>query len=136
MIKTFIVEGKIKGKERPRMNTKSGNIFTPNKTKGYESWVMSCYRYSSGGEMLTGDITAIIEAFYKIPASVKSEVKREQMRRGIINPAITPDVDNIAKIILDALNGIAYADDKQVIDLRVIKRYADEPFVKIILMGD
>lgn len=136
MIKTFIVEGQVKGKARARANTKTGHMYTPKGTQNYEAWVKSCYVHRSGGEMLQGDITALIEAYYKIPASIKSKTKREQMRRGIINPTIKPDTDNVAKIILDALNGIAYEDDKQIIDLRVIKRYADEPFVKITLEGD
>lgn len=48
-----------------------------------------------------------------------------------IYPTIKPDTDNIAKIILDSLNGIAYKDDKQVIRLQVEKRYAEEPSVSV-----
>jgi len=48
-----------------------------------------------------------------------------------IYPTIKPDTDNIAKIILDSLNGIAYKDDKQVIRLSVEKRYAEEPSVSV-----
>ena len=44
---------------------------------------------------------------------------------------IKPDTDNIAKSILDSLNGIAYLDDKQVIKLVVEKYYAEVPSVSI-----
>ena len=48
-----------------------------------------------------------------------------------IYPTIKPDTDNIAKSILDSLNGIAYLDDKQVVDLRVRKQYSEVPGVSI-----
>lgn len=41
------------------------------------------------------------------------------------------DVDNLMKSVLDALNGICYLDDSQVIDLRGLKLFADKP--KIII---
>lgn len=48
-----------------------------------------------------------------------------------IYPTTKPDTDNIAKSILDSLNKIAYLDDKQVVDLRVRKRYAEVPSVSV-----
>jgi len=46
-------------------------------------------------------------------------------------PTIKPDTDNIAKSILDSLNGIAYKDDKQVVRLKVDKYYAEIPSVSV-----
>ena len=43
------------------------------------------------------------------------------------------DCDNLAKIILDSLNGIAYKDDAQVCELLVSKYYGDEPRVEVKL---
>lgn len=44
------------------------------------------------------------------------------------------DVDNLAKIVLDALEGIAYANDRQIVTLTTAKGYADGPgFVEITL---
>lgn len=39
-------------------------------------------------------------------------------------PTVKPDADNVSKIILDALNGVAYYDDNQVTDLAIYKQYA------------
>ena len=50
-----------------------------------------------------------------------------------INVTKKPDCDNIAKIILDSLNKIAYHDDSQVVDLHVNKRYAEMPYVYVEL---
>jgi Holliday junction resolvase RusA-like endonuclease len=44
-----------------------------------------------------------------------------------------PDVDNIAKSILDALNGTAYDDDKRVVALTIYKEYADIARVNVML---
>lgn len=50
-----------------------------------------------------------------------------------IYPTVKPDTDNIAKSILDALNGIAYNDDKQVVTLIVQKWYAEVPSVSVMI---
>lgn len=50
-----------------------------------------------------------------------------------IFPTVKPDTDNIAKSILDSLNGIAYLDDKQFVKLEVEKYYAQAPSVEIII---
>lgn len=56
------------------------------------------------------------------------------MRAGLIVPTVKPDTDNVAKIVLDALNGIAYHDDAQIVQLTVLKRYSTEPKVKVKLI--
>lgn len=39
---------------------------------------------------------------------------------------VMPDVDNVAKAVMDGMNGIAWLDDRQVVDLR-IRRLAGRP---------
>lgn len=53
------------------------------------------------------------------------------MRAGAERPITKPDWDNVGKIVSDALNGIAYRDDSQIVDARVVKRYSDNPMVKV-----
>lgn len=55
------------------------------------------------------------------------------MLAGIIRPTIKPDVDNIAKVILDSLNGLAYKDDKQIVFCAISKWYGENPRVEVIL---
>ena len=55
------------------------------------------------------------------------------MERGLIFPTKKPDTDNIAKAILDALNGLAYYDDAQVVNLEVQKRYSNEPRAEVFI---
>ena len=53
------------------------------------------------------------------------------MISGALLPAKKPDLDNVAKIVCDALNGVAYKDDAQVVKLTVHKRYSERPEVAV-----
>lgn len=119
-----VVEGKIKGKQRPRFNSRTGSAYTPKETISYENWVRYCYR-EQDGKHLTGAIRANITAYYKIPKSYTKK-RVQAIREGQEYPQKKPDSDNIAKIILDSLNKIAFDDDSQVIELTVLKRYTEE----------
>ncbi len=70
-----------------------------------------------------------IEFFFKIPKSW-SKVKKES----IPHHTSVPDVDNLIKGIKDALNGVAYNDDSQVISVFARKQYGDEDsiFVEVL----
>lgn len=120
----IIVEGKIKGKQRPRFNSRTGSAYTPKETISYENWVRFCYR-EQDGKHLTGAIRANITSYYKIPKSYTKK-RVQAIREGQEYPQKKPDSDNIAKIILDSLNSIAFDDDSQVIELTVLKRYTEE----------
>lgn len=55
----------------------------------------------------------------------------QQMLSGELLPTKKPDIDNITKCVLDALNGIAYHDDSQIVRLTVEKFYAQQPRVEV-----
>lgn len=116
-----IVTGKIRGKARPRICR--GHAFTPKDTVEYEKLVRECYKQQDG-RYLEGSIKALIIAYYKIPKSY-SKKRVQAIKEGLEKPTKKPDADNIGKIILDSLNGIAYKDDSQIVELRVIKRYTE-----------
>ena len=119
-----IVEGKIKGKARPRFNTKTGRTFTPADTLQYENWVRVCYK-EQNGRYFEGAVRATITVYYKVPKSY-SKKRVQAIREGLEHPQKKPDSDNVAKIILDSLNKIAYEDDSQVVELKVIKQWTEE----------
>lgn len=118
----IVIEGKIKGKARPRVY--NGHAFTPKDTVNYENWVKLCYQ-QQGGKLLQGSIRANIIAYYKIPKSY-SKKRVQAIREGKEYPQKKPDADNIAKIILDSINKIAFDDDSQVTELTVLKRWTEE----------
>lgn len=119
-----VIEGKIKGKARPRFNTNTGHAITPKDTLSYENWVKYCYK-EQDGRYIEGPIRAVITAYYKIPKSY-SKKRVQAIREGLEQPVKKPDADNIAKIILDSLNKIAFNDDAQIIELIVLKKYTEE----------
>ena len=119
-----VVEGKIKGKARPRFNTKTGRAFTPGDTITYENWIKCCYQ-EQDGKFIDGPVKARIYVYYKIPKSYTKK-RVQAIRDGLEMPLKKPDSDNIAKIVLDSLNKIAFDDDAQVVELTVIKRWTEE----------
>lgn len=122
----FEVLGEIVGKERPRVNMYTYRVYTPNKTKDYEFLVQQYFRMQYPKyETLKGRISINIIAYLKIPQST-SKTKVQEMLENKISPTKKPDVDNIAKSILDAMNGLAFEDDNQVSKISVEKRFALE----------
>jgi Holliday junction resolvase RusA-like endonuclease len=117
-----VVEGKIKGKARPRVVRK--HAFTPGDTVNYENWVKVNY-IQQDNRKLVGAIKANITAYYSIPDSYSTK-RVKAILEGNEYPCKKPDSDNIAKIILDSLNGIAYKDDNQVVELNISKKYTED----------
>lgn len=137
MIFTFEIVGEPQGKGRPRFSTRGGFVktYTPEKTASYENFVKVCYLNKYKGQKLDGEIIAEIIAYFSIPKSF-SKKKRVQAIEGKIMPTKKPDTDNIAKTILDSLNGIAFEDDKQVVALLVKKIYGEEAKVVVTLKNE
>lgn len=128
----FIVEGEPQGKERPRFSRKSGTVYTPAKTARYEKEIRQAY-IAAGGKMIpAGSYVAVtVDAYFKIPKSyIKG--KRLACEHNINRPDKKPDIDNVLKAVLDALNKVAYEDDKQVVEVRCRKYYSNSTgFLKI-----
>ncbi len=128
MIVRFTVPGEPKGKGRPRFTTtQSGKTFarTPKDTIQYENLVKWYYSTLGENKPLQGQIRADIKAYYQKPKSMTKKNLR-LVEEGKLRPTKKPDLDNVAKAILDSLNTIAYHDDSQVVELYIEKLYADE----------
>lgn len=123
-------------KQRPRAAKKGRylTIYTPRETKQYEEKVRKVYnaRYN-GYPQLEGALSANIEGYFSIPNSV-SKKKRESMLNGEEPHTKKPDCDNMGKICLDALNGVAYPDDAAINRLNISKEYAETAKVRITII--
>lgn len=130
----FTVLGEPVGKSRPKFSTFNGHAiaYTPAKTVNYETLVKLSYQQQCGSQKYDKDIplSAFISAYFPIPKST-SKKKHQQMQDGTIRHTKKCDADNLAKAVLDALNGIAFYDDAQVCELIVQKWYSDNPRVEI-----
>lgn len=130
MIKIFKIPGEPVAKGRPRV-TRYGT-FTPEKTLNYETLVKEMYAVTYGQTMLDGELDIDVKLFFQIPKSA-SKKKQELMELGKIRPTKRPDIDNCLKIITDALNGIAYKDDSQIVQATVSKYYSNTPRAEVII---
>jgi Holliday junction resolvase RusA-like endonuclease len=132
----FIVPGQPIGKGRPRIG-KVGNharMFTPAKTVNYETLVAYAAQAAmKGSALFEGAVGLDLRIACQIPASW-SQKKQRAAAAGRVLPTTKPDADNIIKAICDALNGVVWKDDVQVVDLAVTKRYALVPGVEVMVV--
>lgn len=131
----FEVPGEPRGKGRPRF-TKDGHAYTDSETKAYEKKIVAFYKKTYGG-FRWGDTAFIrikVTAHYPIPKSA-TKAATAGMQAGRILPSRKPDIDNVLKIVLDALNGVAYKDDSRVVCVEAEKVYSMTPKLVIELKG-
>lgn len=123
----FVIPGTPVGKGRPKF-ARRGNFvstYTPEKTASYENLVrLKAEEAMAGQQPIDGPVEVAIWLFVTPPASW-SQKKQRQALAGTIFPTSKPDVDNVLKGILDAMNEIVLKDDKQAVDVRVTKRYGE-----------
>ena len=133
MIYEFEVPGKVIGKGRPRLNSYTGIVYTPTKTKDYEMLVEQYFllKYPKF-KALEGRIKVSIIAYFAIPKTTKKEDINEMLENNI-SPTKKPDIDNIVKIVLDSMNKFAFKDDTQITKLEVEKKYGlqEKIYIKI-----
>ena len=127
----FVIEGEPKGKGRPRF-TKTGRVYTPAETAQYERLVAFNYVQKADGYKFTSPVKVTVKAFHKPPKGKSKQVVAD-MLSGRIRPTKKPDADNVAKIVLDGLNHVAWDDDTQVVEMIVTKGYYREPHVVVII---
>jgi Holliday junction resolvase RusA-like endonuclease len=132
----FQVEGDPKGKGRPRFS-RVGNftkVYTDKQTLTYEAMIATFAKQAMGGtELLKTPVSVFLYVRLPVPQSY-SKKRREACLSGLEKPCKKPDIDNIAKTYLDAMNGVIFVDDTQVIDLHVKKLYSVVAGVDVMVM--
>lgn len=134
----FVVDGTAVPKQRPRISGKVA--YTPKKTRDYEERVRKAFRSSYCGFMPAyfkdSAVKVCIEVIQQIPKSWSNSKHLRAERGEIVPTSRNGDLDNIAKSILDALNGLAYEDDCQVTTLMITKRYGADPYAAVRIEED
>ena len=129
----FTIPGEPFGKQRPRHSRASGTTYTPRETKLHEQLIQWEFRKQCRDRFPEGaQVRVIITAVMSIPKSTP-KYRRADMLSGKIRPTKKPDWDNIGKLVCDALNGVAYDDDKCVCEAVVRKFYGCEPRILVRL---
>lgn len=123
----FTVPGPPQGKGRPRF-LKTGQPYTPEKTKQYEKKIAACYKQQCGRAFFDRGIPIDlrITAYFPIAKSDSKKTHRLKIEH-VIRPTSRPDTDNVYKVVADACNKLAYYDDSQIVDSQIRKFYSEEP---------
>jgi Holliday junction resolvase RusA-like endonuclease len=136
---SFTVRGYSLGKGRaksrivaPRGKKPFVSHYTPAKTRNFETSItfQAQAAMENIGAPFEGCVRVLIVSVHVVPASWSS-AKRAKALAGILRPNVKPDFDNIGKLVCDAMNGIVYLDDKQVVDGRVVKWYGPIPMMEV-----
>lgn len=138
----FSVPGSPRGKGRPKFARRGKFIktYTDKETASYENLVkmkaadaMEIGKDEFGSRykpLLNGAVKVRIRIFVLVPKSY-SKKQRSLALEGMVRPTTKPDIDNVIKIIFDAINGVVWLDDKQVVDCRTTKFYSEHAGVRV-----
>lgn len=130
---TFTVPGDPVGWQRAGVNRYTGHHYTQEKTRYREQEIALAYRIKAHGFMFPQKrpLKLKVIAFFPIPKRATKAERTEMLCCNIL-PTIKPDWDNLGKI-MDALNGIAWHDDKDIVFGEVIKVYSVDPRTEITI---
>ena len=119
----FTVYGNPVQKDRPRVV--NGHAFTTRKTSDHEEIIALVYKSVYHDFMFEKDapLRMVMDFYLEIPKSATKK-KRKLMMDGKIRVIKRPDVDNLQKCVADALNGVAYFDDAQIVEMVGRKHYS------------
>lgn len=128
----FIIDGPVIPKGRPRFAR--GRTYTPKRTHDYEKKVKDAYlsEYPSGMAFETEPLEMILNVYMAVPKSF-SKKKRDHMICFEYPTLHKGDADNFLKSVADALNGIAYTDDCQIVTATVNKIWSETDRAEVTL---
>lgn len=130
----FTVYGNPFGWQRAGQNRQTGAVYTQPKTKSTEELIAWEYRRRYKDLMFPAKtpLCLYVDAYIPIPKSTPRRTQAK-MITGEIRPIVKPDWDNLGKLVSDALNAVAYDDDKCIIEARVRKYYSETPRTEITI---
>lgn len=139
MIK-FEIPGEPMAQQRPKFSScidpKTGRKITkaydPVKSKDYKTYIKYIASQHKPAELLQGALKVSLDVYKSIPNSW-SNVKKKSAKWGVLRPLTKPDLDNVAKGVLDACTKIIWNDDNQIVELIVRKYYSDNPRIEVIV---
>jgi len=115
-----------KGRGRAAVVNGRAHVFTPAKTRSYEAQLRYAGEQAMAGRPPSdAPIRLTMTVCLAVPQSW-SKKKRAQALSGRVWPTVKPDADNSLKLT-DALNGICFVDDKQIVIVSLMKVYSERP---------
>jgi Holliday junction resolvase RusA-like endonuclease len=128
----FTIHGEATAKGRPKFSTRGGfaRAYTPKKTQDAEyNFQAQAVQYKPSSP-LTGPLVLTLK-FYRAKGIPSTKKGLESALRGDIRPIKKPDIDNLSKLVMDAMNGIFWKDDAQVVEKHSYKHYSENPRIEV-----
>ena len=131
---TFSLEGISVPKGRPKFSRRGGfaRVYTPKKTADYETAIKTQAQAMMNREPLETPLAVYLCFRLPVPKS-HSKKRTEACLIGAEKPTKKPDLDNLAKAVLDGLNGVVWRDDSQIVSLHVTKVYSSAGGVDVLV---
>ena len=132
---TFKVDADPVGKQRARYAKRGNHVmtYTPDKTRNYETLIKEAAIEAMGSsEPLETPVTLYLYIRAPIPKSLPKK-RIEACLNGLEKPIKKPDASNVLKSVEDAMNGVVYKDDSQIVNIHVSKVYSTVPGVDICI---
>lgn len=133
MMISFDVDGEIMGMPRPRSTIVNGHVrvYETKESSENKAYIRMAYKEAMRKALPEITTTARDEYGYTVTILIRkacpksfSKKKRKAALAGLMRPTTKPDLDNVAKTILDALNGVAWKDDSEITTLAIAKKYS------------
>jgi Holliday junction resolvase RusA-like endonuclease len=117
---------------RPRFTTTGGHVkaYDPARSREYKQYIRLVASQHKPEKPFEGPLCLVVDVYRAIPKSF-SRKKRQQAIDGVLRPTTKPDSDNYLKAVKDALKQVMWADDSQVVDVRVRKWYSETPRIEV-----
>ena len=117
---------------RARISTRSGfpKAYDPQKSRDGKQYIRLAAAQAMKGRMLFEGALVLCVIAYRTPPKSASKKLLKLMLADELRPTTKPDIDNYLKLVKDALSGVVWRDDAQVVayDGETSKRYtADKP---------
>lgn len=126
------IPGEMRGKGRPRFSRRGAfvKVHTDEKTANAETWIKACAIDQVGMALLSGPLRVELSVGVAV-ADSWSKKRKERALMQLDHPTGKPDFDNVSKLVCDALNGILWRDDSQIVACSFRKYYSAAPVAEL-----
>lgn len=130
----FTIPGKPIAQARARAVRRANYVtmYDPKLSRQYKTIVATYAKQAYPLQPIDSAVKVVIDLFLPIPTSFNKRRKQEAIE-GKLRPTKKPDYDNLVKGVQDAMNGICYTDDCQIVDAVISKYYSENPRVEVMV---
>lgn len=108
--------------------------YSPAQTQNYEKEIAQFFKAYAKDVFFEREEPICVNIVFGMPIPVSTpKSKKDKMLEGILQHTKRPDLDNLLKAVLDALNGVAWEDDSQIVRISAMKEYSEKPYIYIYM---